>query len=195
MKTILQRSRLLLPMLAMTMIASVGLAKDMVTFETLYGNITVEVYPEKAPVTVANFMSYVEDGSYKGTIFHRVIPGFMIQGGGLDLGLRPKSTRAPIKIESNNGLKNLRGTIAMARTGDPNSATNQFFINLVDNSFLDFKDETALGYGYTVFGKVTAGMDVVDAIAKAKTTNVGSRQNVPVEPIVIKNVTFVKGKK
>ncbi len=195
MKTILQRSRLLLPMLAMTMIASVGLAKDMVTFETLYGNITVEVYPEKAPVTVANFMSYVEDGSYKGTIFHRVIPGFMIQGGGLDLGLRPKPTRAPIKIESNNGLKNLRGTIAMARTGDPNSATNQFFINLVDNSFLDFKDETALGYGYTVFGKVTAGMDVVDAIAKAKTTNVGSRQNVPVEPIVIKNVTFVKGKK
>ncbi len=195
MKTILQRSRLLLPMLAMTMIASVGLAKDMVTFETLYGNITVEVYPEKAPVTVANFMSYVEDGSYKGTIFHRVIPGFMIQGGGLDLGLKPKPTRAPIKIESNNGLKNLRGTIAMARTGDPNSATNQFFINLVDNSFLDFKDETALGYGYTVFGKVTSGMDVVDAIAKMKTRSVGSRQNVPVEPIVIKNVTFKKGKK
>lgn len=195
MKQTMKKAALLLPLLVMSMAATVGFGKDMVTFETMYGNITMELYPEKSPVTVANFLGYVEDGTYKGTIFHRVIPGFMIQGGGLDLGLKPKPTKAPIKIESNNGLKNDRGTVAMARTGDPNSATNQFFINLVDNDFLNFKDETALGYGYTVFGRVTDGMDVVDRIAKMKTSSVGARQNVPVEPIVIKSVKLVKGKK
>lgn len=182
--------KLFLPLLSMLTFSISGLAKNIVEFETIYGNITMEVYPEEAPKTVANFLEYVEDDTYRGTIFHRVIPGFMIQGGGLDLGLKPVENRGPIEIESDNGLVNDRGTVAMARTGDPNSATNQFFINLVDNSFLNFRDTTSLGYGYTVFGKVTSGMDVVDAIAKLETHTVGSYSDVPVEPVVIKSVSI-----
>jgi cyclophilin family peptidyl-prolyl cis-trans isomerase len=140
-----------------------------VVFETSMGNITMELYPGKAPVTVKNFLSYVDKGYYSGTIFHRVIDGFMIQGGGFDKNYMRKDTDPPIKIEADNGLSNARGTVAMARTMDPNSATAQFFINLVDNKRLDFTAKTETGWGYAVFGKVVDGMAVVDKIAKLKT--------------------------
>ena len=141
-----------------------------VLLETTSGDILVELYPDKAPETVANFLKYVDNGFYNNTIFHRVIPGFMIQGGGLTARMQQKDTEAPIKNEADNGLKNDRGTIAMARTMDPHSATAQFFINLVDNDFLNFQAPSGNGWGYCVFGKVTEGMDVVDKIAKVKTT-------------------------
>ena len=137
-----------------------------VLLETTSGDILVELYPDKAPETVANFLKYVDDGFYNNTIFHRVIPGFMIQGGGLTARMQQKDTSAPIKNEADNGLKNDRGTIAMARTMDPHSATAQFFINLVDNDFLNFQAPSGNGWGYCVFGRVTEGMDVVDAIAR-----------------------------
>ena len=137
-----------------------------VLLETTSGDILVELYPDKAPETVANFLKYVDDGFYNNTIFHRVIPGFMIQGGGLTARMQQKDTSAPIKNEADNGLKNDRGTIAMARTMDPHSATAQFFINLVDNDFLNFQAPSGNGWGYCVFGRVTEGMDVVDKIAK-----------------------------
>lgn len=163
---------------------------------TTMGNITLEIDPQKAPATVKNFVQYVEEGHYDGTQFHRVIDGFMVQGGGFDAGFRQKATRAPIPNEADNGLKNLRGTVAMARTGDPHSATAQFFINTVDNAFLDHKGKTPQGWGYAVFGKVVAGMDVVDRIAKART---GTRtvqgyptQDVPVEAILIKEAHVMK---
>ena len=141
-----------------------------VLLETTSGDILVELYPDKAPETVANFLKYVDDGFYNNTIFHRVIPGFMIQGGGFTARMQQKDTSAPIKNEADNGLKNDRGTIAMARTMDPHSATAQFFINLVDNDFLNFQAPSGNGWGYCVFGRVTEGMDVVDKIAKVKTT-------------------------
>ena len=144
---------------------------------------------EKAPATVANFVRYAQDGHYDGTIFHRVIDGFMIQGGGFTKDMRQKPTREPIRNEAMNGLKNLRGTIAMARTMVVDSATSQFFINLVDNGFLDFTAPTQSGYGYAVFGKVTDGMEVVDRIAKVRTGFSGPHQNVPEEPVVIRKVT------
>ena len=150
-----------------------------VLLETTSGDILVELYPDKAPETVANFLKYVDDGFYNNTIFHRVIPGFMIQGGGLTARMQQKDTSAPIKNEADNGLKNDRGTIAMARTMDPHSATAQFFINLVDNDFLNFQAPSGNGWGYCVFGRVTEGMDVVDKIAKVKTTTVGMYQDVP----------------
>lgn len=156
--------------------------------ETSKGTITIELNDEKAPITVANFVKYAEDGDYDGTIFHRVIDGFMIQGGGFTKNMDQKATREPIRNEAMNGLKNLRGTIAMARTMVVDSATNQFFINLVDNDFLDFVNPTQQGFGYAVFGKVIDGMEVVDAIAKVKTGFSGPYQNVPEEPIVIKHV-------
>ncbi len=158
--------------------------------ETTLGTLTLSLDAEKAPESVANFVQYAKDGHYDGTIFHRVIDGFMIQGGGFTKEMNQKPTRAPIRNEAMNGLKNRRGTIAMARTSVIDSATSQFFINLVDNDFLDFTAPTTQGFGYAVFGTVTDGMDVVDAIAKAKTGFVGPYQNVPEEAIVIKKVTI-----
>jgi len=157
--------------------------------ETSMGTISLELDASKAPATVANFAQYAKDAFYDGTIFHRVIDGFMIQGGGFTRDMDQKETRAAIAIESMNGLKNDRGTIAMARTMDPNSATSQFFINLVDNDFLNFQSPTPQGYGYAVFGRVTDGMDVVDAIAKVRTGDVGYYQNVPVETVTIRKIT------
>ena len=159
-----------------------------VTMETSMGTITLELNDEKAPETVANFVRYAKDGHYDGTIFHRVIDGFMIQGGGFTKDMNQKETREPIRNEAMNGLKNLRGTIAMARTMVVDSATSQFFINLVDNGFLDFQSPTPQGFGYAVFGKVTDGMEVVDQIAKVKTGFAGPHQNVPEEAIVIRKV-------
>ena len=165
------------------------MAKTKVTMETSVGTITLELDGEKSPKTVANFVKYADDGFYDGTIFHRVIDGFMIQGGGFTRDMNQKQTREAIPNEAANGLKNRRGTIAMARTMVPDSATSQFFINLVDNDFLDFRSETPQGYGYAVFGEVTDGMDVVDAIAKVKTGFAGPHQNVPEEAVVIRRVT------
>ena len=158
------------------------------TMETSMGTITLELDDEKAPETVANFVQYAKDGHYDGTIFHRVIDGFMIQGGGFTKDMNQKETREPIRNEAMNGLRNKRGTIAMARTMVVDSATSQFFINLVDNGFLDFQSPTPQGFGYAVFGKVTDGMDVVDRIAKVRTGDAGLHQNVPEEAIVIKGV-------
>ncbi|MBO5906461.1 MAG: peptidyl-prolyl cis-trans isomerase [Kiritimatiellae bacterium] len=160
------------------------------TIDTSMGTITLELNEEKAPETVRNFVKYAEDGHYDGTIFHRVIDGFMIQGGGFTKSMDQKSTREPIRNEAMNGLKNERGTIAMARTMVVDSATSQFFINLVDNAFLDFTSPTPQGFGYAVFGKVVDGMNVVDSIAKVKTGFSGPHQNVPEEAIVIKKVTI-----
>lgn len=167
------------------------MAKTKVTMETSVGTITLELDGEKAPETVKNFVKYAKDGFYDGTIFHRVIDGFMIQGGGFTRDMNQKVTREPIRNEAMNGLRNRRGTIAMARTMVPDSATSQFFINLVDNDFLDFTAPTAQGYGYAVFGEVTDGMEVVDAIAKVKTGFAGPHQNVPEEAIVIRKVTIL----
>jgi len=157
-------------------------ANPTVSLSTSKGDLTVELFAQDAPITVQNFLQYVDDGFFDGTVFHRVIPGFMIQGGGMDAGLRQKSTRPPIANEAANGLKNARGTLAMARTSDVNSATAQFFINLTDNAFLDHGTRD---FGYAVFGRVTKGMDVVDAIAKVKTGRKGSHDDVPVEPVTI----------
>ncbi len=156
------------------------------------GKITLELDDAKAPITVKNFIDYAKSGHYNGTIFHRVIDGFMIQGGGFTPAMEQKKTRDPIKNEATNGLSNARGTIAMARTSVVDSATSQFFINLVDNAFLNFRAPTPQYYGYAVFGKVTEGMDVVDRIAKVRTGFAGPHQNVPVEPVVIKKVTVAE---
>jgi peptidyl-prolyl cis-trans isomerase A (cyclophilin A) len=160
-----------------------------VQFQTTQGNFTVEVYPDKAPKTVENFLQYVKDKHYNGTVFHRVIPNFMIQGGGFTPSMQQKPTRSPIPLEAKNGLKNGRGTIAMARTADPQSATAQFFINVVENQNLDAPRPD--GYGYAVFGKVTEGMDVVDKIRGVPTTNAGMYQDVPQTPVVINSATLV----
>lgn len=162
-----------------------------VRLATSAGDIVVELDREKAPKTVDNFLQYVKDGHYDGTIFHRVIPGFMIQGGGFDPGMKQKNTRAPIPLESRNGLSNARGTIAMARTAVPDSATAQFFINVVDNTMLD-QAQSRDGQGYAVFGKVVGGMDVVDKIKDVPTASAGMHQNVPVTPVVIKKATLEK---
>ena len=155
-----------------------------VTLTTSKGEIVVELFADKAPVTVKNFLTYVKEGFYDGTIFHRVIPGFMIQGGGFSAKMDEKATHPPIKNEAGNGISNTRGTLAMARTPDPDSASAQFFINLKDNTFLD-RAQSQDGFGYTVFGKVVSGMEVVDAIAGVPTTTKGMNQNVPVEAVVI----------
>ena len=161
-----------------------------VLIETTMGNITIELDAENAPNSSENFLAYVDDGYFVDTTFHRVIPGFMIQGGGLTTDMRDKpSSRAPIRNEANNGLRNDRGTLAMARTGDPHSATSQFFINHKNNDFLNFTAESMQGWGYAVFGRVTDGMDVVDAIAQVPTGNRGGHQNVPLEPITITAVS------
>jgi cyclophilin family peptidyl-prolyl cis-trans isomerase len=157
-----------------------------VLLETTMGSIKIELDMKNAPVSSENFLAYVDDGYFVGTTFHRIIPNFMVQGGGITEDMHDKpSKHAPIKNEANNGIKNDRGTLAMARTGDPHSATSQFFINLVDNAFLNFTSESQQGWGYAVFGKVVDGMDVVDAMAKVATGNKGGHQNVPLEPITI----------
>ncbi len=161
-----------------------------VTLATSKGEITIELDAAKAPVTSQNFLSYVASGHFDGTIFHRVIPDFMIQGGGFDATMRQKPTDAPITNEADNGLKNGRGTIAMARTSDPHSASSQFFINLKDNGFLDHTAKTPQGWGYAVFGKVVAGMDVVDAIAQVQTGRSGPHSDVPLEAVVIEKATL-----
>ncbi len=165
--------------------------KTKVIIKTNQGNITAELYSDKAPKTVENFLSYVNSGFYKNTIFHRVIDGFMVQGGGFTVDFKQKPTEAPIDIESDNGLKNQRGTLAMARTSDPNSATSQFFINTADNSFLDYKSPTPSGWGYAVFGKVTDGMDVVDKISKVKTGAFAGHGDVPLDPVIILSIEEV----
>ncbi|MGB0127990.1 MAG: peptidylprolyl isomerase [Rhodocyclaceae bacterium] len=163
----------------------------MIRLHTSLGAITLELNDDKAPETVRNFLDYVKAGHYDNTIFHRVIDGFMIQGGGFTPGMKQKPTQAEIKNEANNGLKNLAGTIAMARTNEPHSATAQFFINVADNAFLDHTSPTANGWGYCVFGKVTEGMDVVDKIRDVKTGNKGFHQDVPVEDVVIERAEVI----
>lgn len=163
-----------------------------VLLKTNQGDVTIQLYPEKAPKTVDNFLQYVRDGFYKNTIFHRVIPDFMIQGGGFEANLKQKETRSPIKNEANNGLSNKRGTIAMARTGVVDSATAQFFINVKDNTFLDHRAPTPADYGYAVFGEVVDGMDVVDKIRNVNTETRDIYHNVPKEPIIILEAIEVK---
>jgi cyclophilin family peptidyl-prolyl cis-trans isomerase len=167
-------------------------ANPKVLLKTSRGDIAIELYPGKAPVTVKNFLSYVDAKFYDGLIFHRVIKGFMIQGGGLTADLATRTAKAPIKNEAGNGLKNLRGTIVMARTGEINSATCQFFINHVDNAFLDHRDDTAEGFGYCVFGKVVSGLDVVDAIATTPTMTVHGMADVPRETVTIISIRRVE---
>lgn len=163
----------------------------MVKLHTNFGAITIELDAEKAPITTANFLEYVENGFYSNTIFHRVIDGFMIQGGGFEPGMKQKQTNAPIKNEANNGLKNSIYTIAMARTPNPDSASSQFFINVNDNDFLNFTSPTSQGWGYCVFGKVTEGTEVVDAIRKVRTGNKAGHQDVPVDDVIIERAEVV----
>jgi len=164
----------------------------MVLMSTSLGDIKIELYADKAPETVKNFLAYVNDKFYDGTIFHRVIGSFMIQGGGFDKDMQQKATKAPIKNEAGNGLTNDTGTLAMARTGVVDSATAQFFINVKDNAFLNHRDESQAGFGYAVFGKVVEGMDVVHKIEHVQTTSKGPYQDVPAEPVIIKSVTVIK---
>ncbi len=163
----------------------------MVKFTTNHGVFTLELFAEKAPKTVENFLNYVQNGFYDGTIFHRVIDGFMIQGGGFTPDMAQKKTNAPIENEAANGVENKRGTIAMARTNDPHSATAQFFINVIDNDFLNFKAPSGSGWGYCVFGEVKDGMDVIDSIKSVPTGNHGFHQNVPANAVVIEKVEIV----
>ena len=178
--------------LTATIFAAPGFAQPQskVQLKTSMGDIVLELNDDKAPKSAANFLQYVRDKHYDGTVFHRVIDGFMIQGGGMDANLSEKPTRAPIPLEASNGLKNDRGTIAMARTGNPNSATSQFFINVVNNEMLNAPKPD--GYGYTVFGKVIKGMDVVDKIRAVATGNRGMHQNVPVTAVTILSATEIK---
>jgi len=180
-------------LLAFVLPGAMAFAADpIVKLETNYGDIVLQLDAQAAPETVANFVQYVKDGFYDGTIFHRVIKDFMVQGGGFTQGMQKKETRAPIKNEADNGLKNVRGSIAMARTGDPHSATAQFFINTVDNSFLDFTAPDTRGWGYAVFGKVIEGMATVDKIREVSTGNTGMYRDVPTEDVVIKKASLVE---
>jgi cyclophilin family peptidyl-prolyl cis-trans isomerase len=183
---LLRAALLLAPLAALG--AGGDVNKPVVAIKTSLGEIDVELDAEKAPVTVRNFLSYVDEKFYDGTVFHRVIGNFMIQGGGLDANLVKKPTHAPIANEAKNGLSNARGTISMARTGDPNSATAQFFINVKDNGALDRRDDSAGGAGYAVFGKVVAGMDVVDKIKNVPTGSKSGFQDVPTTPVVIESI-------
>lgn len=177
---------------ALTLALATGPAlAQKVRLATSEGDIVLELDGAKAPKTVANFLTYVKSGHYDGTIFHRVIPGFMVQGGGMKPDMGEKKTLSPIALESRNGLANARGSVAMARTMDPNSATAQFFVNLVNNAFLD-QPNARDGNGYAVFGKVISGMEVVDKIAAVPTHNAGGHQNVPVKPVLIKKATLEK---
>jgi peptidyl-prolyl cis-trans isomerase B (cyclophilin B) len=165
----------------------------MIKLTTNHGDILIELDAEQAPLTTANFEQYVRDGHYDGTLFHRVISGFMIQGGGYAADFSEKPTRAPIQNEAKNGLKNTVGTIAMARTNAPHSASSQFFINVADNSFLNFREPSAQGYGYCVFGRVSEGQDTVDRIRKVRTGTRAGHQDVPVEDVVIESAEVVEG--
>ena len=167
------------------------MAMTRILMKTLLGDMTLELDADKAPATVANFVEYAQSGHYDGTIFHRVINNFMVQGGGFDTDMRQKGTNAPIQNEANNGLKNDRGTIAMARTMDPHSATAQFFINVSDNDFLNFSGENMQGWGYAVFGRVVEGEDVLDKIRVVPTGSQAGHQDVPTDPIVIESVTVL----
>lgn len=183
-------------LLALLFSAAALAANPAVEMKTSVGTIVIELYPDKAPATVANFLQYVKDGHYSGTIFHRVVPGFVVQAGGFEANGRQKATRAPITNEAANGLKNARGTLSMARTRDPNSATSQFFINLKDNAALDFRDPSPGGIGYAVFGKVTQGMDVVDGMAKVQLAPAPyAPDGSPVTPIVIESARVVDAAK
>jgi peptidyl-prolyl cis-trans isomerase B (cyclophilin B) len=164
-----------------------------VQMDTSAGSLRIELDDEKAPLSVANFMAYVASGHFNGTVFHRVIKGFMLQGGGFEVGMKQKPTLPAIKNEATNGLKNKRYTLAMARTGDPHSATAQFFINTTDNGFLDFTAESAQGWGYAVFGRVVQGMEVVDTIEKMRTGRKGGHDDVPVDDVVIQQVLEITG--
>ena len=164
-------------------------APSRVTLDTSKGRIVVELDSQKAPKTVENFLRYVDAGHYDGTVFHRVIPGFMVQGGGFTESMSQKSTQTPIQNEADNGLKNARGSLAMARTNDPHSASAQFFINLKDNDFLNHTGKTPTGWGYAVFGRVVEGMEVVDEIAKVKTGRRGMHDDVPLEAVVLRKAT------
>jgi len=186
-----------MPLMAAGVVGIAGLTSSMAAFAqkvklaTSLGDIVVEVDAAKAPKSAANFLQYVKDGHYNGTVFHRVIPDFMIQGGGMTPDLKEKPTRPPIPLEARNGLDNTRGTLAMARTMDPNSATSQFFINVKDNAFLNAA-QSRDGNGYAVFGKVVSGMDVVDKIRAVQTGSKGPYQDVPVQPVIIKQATLEK---
>lgn len=164
----------------------------MVKMTTNLGVIEIELLPNQAPNTTANFLKYVEEGYFDGLIFHRVIPNFVIQGGGFEPGMKQKTTKDPIQNEADNGLKNERGTLSMARTSDPHSATSQFFLNLADNDFLDHKAKNSDGWGYAVFAKVVSGMDVVDAIAQTPTGKVGGHSDVPLQDVVMQRVEQVQ---
>ena len=164
----------------------------MIVFNTNYGDITIELDFEKAPVSAANFLQYAKDGFYDGTIFHRVIDNFMIQGGGFTSGMSQKDNGDPIQNEADNGLTNSIGTLAMARTSDPHSATSQFFINVADNTFLNHKSKTMQGWGYAVFGRVTDGMDVVNKIKQCRTTSRAGHQDVPVDEVIIKSTVVTE---
>ena len=165
--------------------------KTMVKMTTNQGVIEIEMFTEEAPNTVANFIKYVNDGFFDGLVFHRVIPGFVIQGGGFEPGMKYRNPGAPIQNEADNGLKNLRGSLSMARTSDPHSATSQFFINLKDNDFLDHSGKNASGWGYAVFAKVVSGMDVVDKIAQAPTGNAAGHSDVPVEDMIVEKAEVI----
>lgn len=178
-----------------TMFGSAAQAADghtRVLMQTSKGDITIELADDKAPKSVANFIAYVRSGFYDGVIFHRVIRNFMVQGGGFKAGMHRLDTRAPIPNEADNGLRNARGTIAMARTSDPDSASSQFFINLVDNDFLNFRSKDARGWGYAVFGRVIDGMEAVDAIAAVQTGRMGPYGDVPIEPVVITHASIIE---
>lgn len=164
----------------------------MVVLTTNFGQMKIELFADDAPKTVENFLTYVKEGFYEGTIFHRVIPGFMIQGGGMNPGMEEKDGNAPIENEANNGVKNERGTLAMARTMEPHSASSQFFINSTDNDFLNFRSETTEGWGYCVFGKVVEGLDVVDKISSVDTGRFGFHQDVPREDVIIEKAEIVE---
>lgn len=183
---------LLLAVLSFSTHAEGGNVLPQVKLETNYGNIVIELNAEKAPNTVANFLSYVNDGFYDGTIFHRVIKDFMIQGGGFTEEFVQKTPKAAIQNEANNGLSNVRGSVAMARTGDPHSATAQFFINTVDNNFLDFRGESGAAWGYAVFGQVIEGMDVIEAIRAVSTGSQDGHSDVPNETVMINSATVVE---
>lgn len=192
MKTLVYKFLMLLIVAQSAAASDQAAANPRVALETTKGRIEIELFPREAPAAVKNFLSYVEAGFYDGTVFHRVIPGFMIQGGGLTADLQKKPTGKPVPNEADNGLKNTRGTVAMARTADPHSATSQFFINTADNEFLNHRGKTSQGWGYTVFGRISEGMAVVDAISSVKTSTSGMFQNVPVEPVVIEKTRRVK---
>lgn len=185
--------RLLIALFLNTFVLGTAMAADnpRVSLDTSLGEIVVELYPDKAPKSVENFLQYVRDGHYDGTIFHRVIDGFMIQGGGFTPDMVQKPTRAPIMNEADNGLRNTVGTLAMARTMDPHSATSQFYLNVANNASLDFREKTPRAWGYAVFGRVVKGMGTVGQIKSVPTTSVGPFQDVPREPVVIRKATLL----